>query len=81
MTRAGEPEGKIPQNISSEPSGSPFVPGDLVSVKARSFDEPDQQGTIMRIPSQYYSEVHVEGRRLMLPNDWLIRCNPEKPRV
>jgi len=76
MTRTGEPEGKIPQNISSEPSGSPFVPGDLVSVKAT-----DQQGTIMRIPSQYYSEVHVEGRRLMLPNDWLIRCNSEKPRV
>jgi hypothetical protein len=66
----------MPQDISPKLSGSPFVPGDLVSVKST-----EQQGTIMRIPSQYYSEVHVEGRRLMLPNDWLIRCNSEKPRV
>ena len=76
MRHVGEPEGEIPQNISPEPSGSPFVPGDLVLVRSSS-----QQGTITRIPSQYYSEVHVEGRRLMLPNDWLIQCNPEKPRV
>jgi len=74
MRHVGEPEGEIPQNISSEPSGSPFVPGDLVLVKDTS-----QQGTITRIPSQYYSEVHVNGRRMMMPNEWLKRCNSESP--
>ena len=74
MRHVGEPEGEIPQNISSEPSGSPFVPGDLVLVKDTS-----QQGTITRIPSPYYSEVHVNGRRVMMPNDWLTQCNSESP--
>ena len=76
MRHVGEPEGKFPQNISSEPSGSPFVPGDLVLVK-----DTEQQGTITRIPSPYYSEVHVNGRRVMMPNDWLTQCNSESPGV
>jgi len=50
------------------------VPGDLVLVKDTA-----QQGTITRIPSQYYSEVHVNGRRMMMPNEWLKRCNAESP--
>ena len=74
MRHVGEPEDEIPQNISSESSGSPFVPGDLVTVKST-----DQQGTVTRIPSPYYSEVHVNGRRMMMPNEWLKQCNSESP--
>ena len=69
MRHVGEPEGEIPQNITSEPSGSPFVPGDLVLVKNTS-----QQGTITRIPSQYNSEVHVNGWMMMIPNEWTKGC-------
>jgi len=58
---------------SEKPTSSPFVPGDLVLVK-----HTDQQGTVTRIPSQYYSEVHVDGRRLMLPNEWLVECNSKE---
>jgi len=66
---------KLPPDSAST-TGSPFVPGDLVTVKSTA-----QQGTITRIPSPYYSEVHVNGRRMMLPNDWLIECNSREQEV
>jgi len=49
---------------------SPFVPGDLVEEKSTG-----KQGTITRTPSNYYSEVHMDGIRRMIPNEWLVVCN------
>jgi hypothetical protein len=62
---------KFPPSFPSVPD-SPFVPGDLVAVKST-----DQQGTVTRIPSPYYTEVHVNGRRMMMPNEWLKLCNED----
>jgi len=65
---------KFPPSFPSVPS-SPFVFGDLVLVRTSN---EDQQGTITRTPSPYYSEVHVNGRRLMVPNEWLKKCNEDE---
>jgi hypothetical protein len=66
---------KFPLSFPGAPD-SPFNPGDLVTVKAENNKEA-KQGTVTRTPSPYYSEVHVNGRRLMLPNEWLVLCNED----
>ena len=56
--------------VSSGFPTSPFVPGDLV------IDEKTGgRGTIVRIPHPSYSDVHINGKRELIPNGRLSKCN------
>jgi len=67
---ATEGDGKPKNHVPSAPAPSPFVPGDLVIDKKSG-----HQGTVVQIPSPYYVEVHIKGRRELIQNGRLVLCN------
>jgi hypothetical protein len=70
LKQAIEGDGNPKNHVPTAPAPSPFVPGDLVSDK-----QSGHQGTVVQIPSPYYVEVHIKGRRELIQNSRLVLCN------